>query len=375
MGSKIIKIVLLCLFPICGYAQSGGFIPADTSINYTVGDNRIKFKSWPYVLNAINSKAGGGGTVTNVSRTTGYGITINISNPITTPNILATLDTAGIDDAVSKSRLTAALALYSKLNLANTFTANQIIPRLAIGSGSLTATNLRVDAPITGAATAQGVYVGGQIQSDVTTTAIVFRSIPSSVNSVFTTSSVVGFRAANLSKGASHTVTSQYGIIIDDLTAGTNNYAIASTVSSGTNKWNWYGSGTASNYMAGKLLLGTLTDNGELLQVAGKITAATPPTNPTDVVRKTELDLKADITNVPTFTNYTASGTGAATTITITHGVSGISGTSKVIVQPLNAASAGVQYATISSTQVSIVYTVAPLLGTGNLSYSILIKP
>lgn len=124
----------------------------------------------------------------------------------------------------------------------------------------------------------------------------------------------------------------------------------------------------------GNLSLGSST-LGEKLSVTGKITASVAPTNPTDVVRKQELDLKANITDLNSFSNYTASGDGASTVITITHGLSGISGTSKVIVQPLNAASSGVMYATISSTQVTINYTVAPVLGTGNLSYSILIKP
>lgn len=89
----------------------------------------------------------------------------------------------------------------------------------------------------------------------------------------------------------------------------------------------------------------------------------------------TGLALKANLTDLNSFANYTASGDGVTTAITITHGLSGISGTSKVIVQPLNSASAGVMYVTISSTQVTINYTVAPVLGSSNLNYSILIKP
>lgn len=245
------------------------------------------------------------GTVTSVGKIDGYGIVSSIANPTTTPVITMNIDSGAVNGPVSKNRLLSSLALYAKLSSANTFTSNQIIPRLAIGSGSLTATNLRVDGNITGAATSHGVYIGGQIQSDVTTTAIMFRSNPSSINSTFTTSSVVGYRAFNLSKGASHTVTNQYGMIIDDLSAGTNNYAIASTVTSGSGKWNWYGSGTASNYSAGKWLIGTLTDNGEILQVQGKVTVSTAPTNATDVVRKTELDTKEAITIVNTSLNTT----------------------------------------------------------------------
>lgn len=74
------------------------------------------------------------------------------------------------------------------------------------------------------------------------------------------------------------------------------------------------------------------------------------------------------------FENYIASGTGASTTITIPHGLTGITSTSKVIVQPLNAASAGVTFATIGSVNIVINYTIAPVLGTNNLNYSVLIK-
>lgn len=78
---------------------------------------------------------------------------------------------------------------------------------------------------------------------------------------------------------------------------------------------------------------------------------------------------------IPGFANYTASGTGAATTISIPHGLKNISGISPVLVQPLNAASAGIQYSTIDATNVNVMYTIAPALGTNNLNYSILIKP
>jgi hypothetical protein len=107
-----------------------------------------------------------------------------------------------------------------------------------------------------------------------------------------------------------------------------------------------------------------LAVNGSFLATTGQITTA--PSTGNDIVRLADLN---------SFANYTASGDGSTTAITITHGLSGISGTSKVIVQPLNAASAGVTYVSISSTQVTINYTVAPVSGSSNLSYSILIKP
>jgi hypothetical protein len=66
-------------------------------------------------------------------------------------------------------------------------------------------------------------------------------------------------RLFNAVKGAGSTITNQDGLLIDDQTQGTNNYGIRSQVSSGTNKWNIYASGTAANYFAGNVGIGTTT--------------------------------------------------------------------------------------------------------------------
>ena len=55
------------------------------------------------------------------------------------------------------------------------------------------------------------------------------------------------------------TITAQYGVLISDQTQGASNYGVASAVSSGTNKWNIYASGTAANYFAGNVGIGTST--------------------------------------------------------------------------------------------------------------------
>jgi len=65
-------------------------------------------------------------------------------------------------------------------------------------------------------------------------------------------------------KGAGSTITSLQGIYVDDLTAGTNNYGITSAVSSGSNKWNIYASGTADNYFAGNVGIGTTSPSSFL---------------------------------------------------------------------------------------------------------------
>lgn len=71
----------------------------------------------------------------------------------------------------------------------------------------------------------------------------------------------------------------------------------------------------------------------------------------------------------------TGSGTGSATTISIAHGLSGVSSTSNVFVTAKNAASAGFSYVTTDATNLNIVYSVAPTSGTNNLSFDVAIKP
>jgi len=70
----------------------------------------------------------------------------------------------------------------------------------------------------------------------------------------------------------------------------------------------------------------------------------------------------------------TGSGTGAATTISFAHGVSGVTSANSVIVTPNNAAAAGLIYVTLDATNINVVYSVAPASGTNNLAYSVSIK-
>jgi hypothetical protein len=78
----------------------------------------------------------------------------------------------------------------------------------------------------------------------------------------FTCTDVINFYALNAIKGAGSTITNLHGLYIENQTQGTNNYGITSLVSSGTNKWNVYASGTASNYLAGGLNVGATADPG-----------------------------------------------------------------------------------------------------------------
>jgi hypothetical protein len=84
-----------------------------------------------------------------------------------------------------------------------------------------------------------------------------FASAPTTSANAFTVGIVRGFQATDAIKGVGSTITNQHGVWVADQTQGTNNYGITSLVSSGTNKWNIYASGTAANYFAGNVGIGT----------------------------------------------------------------------------------------------------------------------
>jgi hypothetical protein len=80
------------------------------------------------------------------------------------------------------------------------------------------------------------------------------------------------YLAADAVKGAGSTITNQHGFLVEDQTQGTNNFGITSLVSSGTNKWNIYASGTAANYFAGNVLINRTAGVGsERLSVNGSL--------------------------------------------------------------------------------------------------------
>lgn len=97
------------------------------------------------------------------------------------------------------------------------------------------------------------------IQSDV----VSYRGIasePSISNAVFTISDLYSFYASQGTKGASATITNQYGFFANSsLVGATNNYGFYSNIASGTGRWNFYAAGTADNYFAGSVGIGTAT--------------------------------------------------------------------------------------------------------------------
>jgi hypothetical protein len=119
-------------------------------------------------------------------------------------------------------------------------------------SSGTTQTALNAAVTVTSAATTKARALAGAV------------TLP---DAVFTCTNVISVEAQNASKGASATITNQHGVFVNDQTQGTNNYGVTSQVYSGTNKWNIYASGTADNYFAGDVGIGTTTPTN-LLEVS-----------------------------------------------------------------------------------------------------------
>ena len=149
-------------------------------------------------------------------------------------------------------------------------TANNFIGgALGIGSANLLNTNLAIGKNISGATSAYGVLLDSVVQSGVTSTAYGFRSILTTQASSFTLSSLNHFTASQTTQGAGSIILNQVGFDCGDMNNAYTNIAYRGQINQGTLSWNLYMVGTAKNYLAGNLLIGSTTDNGQRLQVYG----------------------------------------------------------------------------------------------------------
>lgn len=141
---------------------------------------------------------------------------------------------------------------------------NYMAGSLGIGSTALAGYNLRNARPLTGATNTYGYSIEAAIQEDVTSTAYGYLSVLSLANRTApsTLVSLIHNRALQGTIGTNATVTNQFGYWADaTLTGATNNYGFFGSIPSGTNRWNLYMNGTAQNYMAGPLAIGTNITN------------------------------------------------------------------------------------------------------------------
>jgi hypothetical protein len=111
-------------------------------------------------------------------------------------------------------------------------------------------------APASVAAT--GIYQDPTINSATTSSYTLNSTYPTTAAASFTLGTLTHYNANQGTLGAGSTITNQYGFSAGGgLTGATNNYGFYGNIPSGTGRWNFYANGTASNYFAGNVNVGT----------------------------------------------------------------------------------------------------------------------
>jgi hypothetical protein len=161
--------------------------------------------------------------------------------------------------------------VFSTASSAGTMTERMRIDSsgaITIGNGSAPTISLRINRQLTGAVTTYGMSNQGSVQSDVTTSAVAFYTGIATAATAFTLGSIIHYQAVQGTIGAGSTVTNQYGFFVPPGNTGaTNNYGFFSQLASAASVWNFYASGTAANYFAGRTGIGATLTSGAMAQV------------------------------------------------------------------------------------------------------------
>lgn len=171
------------------------------------------------------------------------------------------------------------------------------------GTGTKTGSNILMVALPAYAGTGAWISYNGGMTSQSPNTVSQFRS----------------FNASYVSTGGG-TLTNYYGYFSNDttLTSGTvtNTYGFYGSMAAGTGKWNFYAAGTANNYFAGNVGIGTTSFGTSASKVLALGNATAPTTGPADTIQIYSTDLSAGNTMLSLYTEGTpvnANTTAAAT--------------------------------------------------------------
>jgi hypothetical protein len=136
---------------------------------------------------------------------------------------------------------------------------NYMAGSLGLGTTTVTAIGLVNSLAITGATTAYGARLIGEVQSGVTVAALGYDTGLRTQAASFTCPTLIHYRAFQGAFGAGSTVTSQTGFLADSglVGAGTSNYGFRGLIPSATGRWNLYMDGTAQNFIQGNVGIGT----------------------------------------------------------------------------------------------------------------------
>jgi hypothetical protein len=173
------------------------------------------------------------------------------------------LKTAFTTAYIGWNNAASAFVLQNTLNGPITFATNNIermridsAGNVQIGGTASADARLRLLGSPSSATSTVGL-LGQNTMATTTTTFTQFYSSPA----VAASASVSNYRHFFCDQpafGAGAVVTNQYGYVANGLTGATNNYGFFSNIASGAGRWNFYAAGSADNYFAGKLGIGTL---------------------------------------------------------------------------------------------------------------------
>jgi hypothetical protein len=153
---------------------------------------------------------------------------------------------------------------------------NYLAGSLGIGTTSLTGINFYINKNITGSTNGGNLYSTGTIQSDMTGNVNMVYSAAAIAAGAFTVSNLWHYNSDQLSIGAGAAITTQVGFRANNTLVGAGtNYGFQGRIPAQANAWNLYMDGTANNYMAGTLGIGTTSLTGYTLRLSKSITGST----------------------------------------------------------------------------------------------------
>lgn len=111
----------------------------------------------------------------------------------------------------------------------------------------------RFHGTISGNATSYGLNLTSEIGSDATTTAVAYRSVPSTIDGISGLANLRHFQAdqGTITGGTRGAVADQIGFFANGLINATRNYGFYGNIDTAAGRWNFYAAGTAANYVAG----------------------------------------------------------------------------------------------------------------------------
>lgn len=249
---------------------NSGATPTFTGTNFT-GIPNAGLTNSSITINGSPTSLGGSilvGTVTGVTGTA----------PV--------VSSGGTAPAISMAAATTSVSGYLTSTDWTTFNSKQPAGAYLTASTGVTTftagvTGLTPSSATSGTITLAGILVGangGTGLSSFTANGIVYASS----SSALATGSALTYDGDSVINGSAGSGTNSYGFnVSSSLIGATNNYGFYGNIASSTGRWNLYMNGTAANYLAGNLLLGTTTQptTSNNIVVAGlKATSAAAPT-------------------------------------------------------------------------------------------------